>query len=98
MNTVHLVKEVDSMLATCYAPLMYRVNVVLYTRTDNGWKFLPVRRTQQQRFIWDNPDGGVYYLEWHENRKRKRRRASKTSAGRTPAVWRFRFRFSCHSR
>ena len=75
MNTVHSVKEVDSMLATCYAPLMYRVNVVLYTRTDNGWKFLPVRRTQQQRFIWDNPDGGVYYLEWHENRKRKRQTA-----------------------
>ena len=75
MNTVHFLKEVDSTLASCNAPLMYRVNVVLYTRTDNAWKFLPVRRTQQQRFIWDNPDGGVYYLEWHENRKRKRQTA-----------------------
>jgi integrase/recombinase XerD len=63
------------MVATCYPLGMYRVNVVLYTRTDNGWRFLPVRRTQQQRFIWDNPDGGVYYLEWYENRKRKRQTA-----------------------
>lgn len=54
---------------------MYRVNVVLYARSDDGWRFLPVRRTQQQRLIWDSPDGGVYYLEWYENRKRKRQKA-----------------------
>ena len=51
---------------------MYRVNVVLYARTDAGWKFHPVRKTRQGKFLWDNQDGGVYYLEWYEDGKRKR--------------------------
>ena len=59
---------------------MYQVNVVLYARSDERWKFRPVRKTPTGKFIWDNPDGGVYYLEWHENRKRKRQ-----SAGIRPA-------------
>jgi len=51
---------------------MFSVNVVLRTRTDKGWVRVPVKKTAQGRFIWDNPNGGVYYLEWYENGRRKR--------------------------
>ena len=42
---------------------------------DNGWKFQPVRRTQRGKFIWDNSQRGVYYIEWYENGKRRRKPA-----------------------
>jgi site-specific recombinase XerD len=59
---------------------MFSVNVVLRTRTPKGWVRIPVRKTAKGKFIWDNPDGGIYYLEWYEDGKRKRH-----SAGVRPA-------------
>jgi integrase/recombinase XerD len=54
---------------------MFKVNVLIYARTDEGWKFRPVRKAPHGKFIWDNVDGGVYYLEWYEDGKRKRQTA-----------------------
>ncbi len=54
---------------------MFKVNVLVYERTDDGWKFRPVRKTPKGKLIWDKSDGGVYYLEWHEDGKRKRETA-----------------------
>ena len=54
---------------------MFRVNVLVYERTDDGWKFRPVRKTPKGKPIWDKSEGGVYYLEWHEDGKRKRETA-----------------------
>src|SRR5437667_2839417 len=54
---------------------MYQVNVLLYARGEDGWKFLPVRKDPRGKFLWDNAEKGVYYLEWYEDKKRKRQRA-----------------------
>jgi len=54
---------------------MFKVNVLVYERTDDGWKFRPVRKTPKGKLIWDKSDGGVYYLEWHEDGRRKRETA-----------------------
>jgi len=54
---------------------MYRVNLLLYTRGENGWKFQPVRKTPRGKFVWDRNDNGAYYLEWYEDGKRKRKPA-----------------------
>ena len=54
---------------------MYNVNLLLYARTDAGWKFRPVRKTPRGKFIWDRAASGAYYIEWYEDRKRKRERA-----------------------
>jgi len=54
---------------------MYKVNLLLYARGENGWKFQPVRRTPRGRFVWDRSDHGAYYLEWYEHGKRKRKPA-----------------------
>jgi integrase/recombinase XerD len=54
---------------------VYNVNLLLYARTDAGWKFRPVRKTPRGKFIWDRAASGAYYIEWYENRKRKRERA-----------------------
>jgi site-specific recombinase XerD len=51
---------------------MFSVNLVLRVRSDKGWVRIPVRRTPQVKFIWDNHEHGVYYLEWYEDGKRKR--------------------------
>src|SRR5512142_910798 len=59
---------------------MYNVNLLLYARGDNGWKFLPVRKTSRGKFVWDRSERGVYYLEWYEDGKRRR-----ATAGVTPA-------------
>jgi hypothetical protein len=32
---------------------VYNVNLLLYARTDTGWKFRPVRKTPRGKFIWD---------------------------------------------
>jgi integrase/recombinase XerD len=52
---------------------VYSVNVILFARTDEGWKFRPVRRTVRGKFIWDREESGVYYLEWYEDGKRRRK-------------------------
>jgi hypothetical protein len=63
---------------------MFSVNVLLRTHTDKGWVRVPVRKTAKGKFIWDNPNGGIYYLEWYEDGKRKRQ-----SAGvQPPKSWR----------
>jgi site-specific recombinase XerD len=54
---------------------MYKVNLLLYVRGGEGWKFQPVRKTARGKFIWDGTRNGVYYLEWYEDRRRKRARA-----------------------
>lgn len=54
---------------------MFKVNVLVYERTDDGWKFRPVRKTPKGKLIWDKSDGGLYYLDWHEDGKRKRETA-----------------------
>jgi len=54
---------------------MYKVNLLLYARGDSGWKFQRVRKTLRRKFVWDNPEQGVYYLEWYEDGKRRRARA-----------------------
>ena len=59
---------------------MFSVNVVLRVRTEKGWVRCPVRKTAKGKIIWDNPNGGIYYLEWYENGQRKRH-----SAGVQPA-------------
>ena len=59
---------------------MFSVNVLLRTHTEKGWVRVPVRKTAKGKFIWDNPNGGIYYLEWYEDGKRKRQ-----SAGVQPA-------------
>ena len=51
---------------------MYKVNLLLYSRTDDGWKFQPVRKTAQGKFVWDRSENGAYYLEWYEDGKRRR--------------------------
>src|SRR5512138_3756451 len=59
---------------------MYNVNLLLYARGEDGWKFSPVRKTARGKFVWDRPTQGVYYLEWYEDGKRRR-----VTAGSTPA-------------
>jgi len=54
---------------------MFSVNVLLRVRSDKGWVRVPVLKTPKGKLIWDNPDHGVYYLEWYENGKRKRKPA-----------------------
>ena len=54
---------------------MFSVNVVLRVRLDKGWVRIPVRKTPQGKFIWDNPEHGIYYLEWYEEGRRKRQAA-----------------------
>lgn len=54
---------------------MYRVNVLLYARGDDGWKFQPVRKTPRGKFVWDRTENGTFYLEWYEDGKRRRARA-----------------------
>src|SRR6266852_9079935 len=54
---------------------MYRVNLLLYTRGENGWKFQPVRKTARGKFVWDRDETGAYYLEWYEDGKRRRKPA-----------------------
>ena len=54
---------------------MYSVNLLLYTRGENGWKFQPVRKTPRGKFVWDRNETGAYYLEWYEDGKRKRKPA-----------------------
>jgi len=54
---------------------MFNVNLLLYARGEDGWKFQPVRKTPHGKFVWDRADGGTYYLEWYEDRKRRRERA-----------------------
>lgn len=54
---------------------MYRVNLLLYARDDNGWRFQPVRKTPHGKFVWDRNENGAYYLEWYEDGKRRRARA-----------------------
>jgi integrase/recombinase XerD len=54
---------------------MYSVNVVLYARMEDRWNFIPVRKTPKGKFIWDNEEGGVYYIEWYEDGRRRRQRA-----------------------
>ena len=59
---------------------MFNVNLILYSRGDDGWRFQPVRKTPQGKFVWDRAENGVYYLEWYEDGKRRR-----ASAGTRPA-------------
>ncbi len=59
---------------------MVSVKVLLFTRTDEGWRFKPVRSTPKGKLIWDRGDGGMYYIEWYENRTRRRQ-----SVGTEPA-------------
>ena len=54
---------------------MYRVNLLLYIRGEEGWKFQPVRKTPHGKFVWDRNETGAYYLEWYEDGKRKRKPA-----------------------
>ena len=54
---------------------MYRVNLLLYTRGEEGWRFQPVRKTPRGKFVWDRNDTGAYYLEWYEDGRRKRKPA-----------------------
>jgi hypothetical protein len=54
---------------------VYKVNLLLYARADSNWKFQPVRKTSQGKFVWDRSENGTYYLEWYEDRKRRRARA-----------------------
>jgi integrase/recombinase XerD len=54
---------------------MFRVNLLLYARGEDGWKFQPVRKTPRGKFVWDRGESGAYYLEWYEDGKRKRERA-----------------------
>jgi integrase/recombinase XerD len=54
---------------------MFNVNLLLYARGEDGWKFQPVRKTPHGKFVWDRSEAGVYYLEWYEDRKRRRERA-----------------------
>ncbi|SRR6266849_6723178 len=54
---------------------MYRVNLLLYMRGENGWKFQPVRKTPHGKFVWDRSETGAYYLEWYEDGKRRRKPA-----------------------
>jgi integrase/recombinase XerD len=54
---------------------MYKVNLLLYARVDSSWKFRPVRKTSRGKFVWDRGENGAYYLEWYEDRKRRRARA-----------------------
>jgi integrase/recombinase XerD len=54
---------------------MFSVNLLHRIRTENGWVRRPVRRTARGKFIWESSTPGVYYLEWYEDRSRKRQRA-----------------------
>jgi len=54
---------------------MYKVNLLLYARVDSSWKFQPVRKTPQGKFVWGLSENGAYYLEWYEDHKRRRARA-----------------------
>jgi integrase len=55
-------------------------HLLLYARVDNGWKFQPVRKTSQGKFVWDRSDNGAYYLEWNEDGSRRRARAGTSPA------------------
>src|SRR5207248_6341614 len=55
--------------------IMFSVNVLLRVRRDNGWVRIPVRKTAQGKFLWDNSENGIYYLEWYEDKRRRRERA-----------------------
>jgi hypothetical protein len=37
---------------------MYKVNLLLYARGDQGWKFSPVRKNPHGKFVWDRSDQG----------------------------------------
>ncbi len=54
---------------------MFSLNVLLRIKSDNGWVRIPVRKTAEGKFIWDNPGHGIYYLEWYEEGRRKRQTA-----------------------
>lgn len=54
---------------------MFSVNLLLRVRRENGWVRIPVRKTPKGKFIWDNEEGGIYYLEWYEDAKRRRQTA-----------------------
>ncbi len=51
------------------------MNVVLRVKSDDGWIRIPVRKTPEGKFVWDNPEHGIYYLEWYEEGRRKRQTA-----------------------
>jgi hypothetical protein len=59
---------------------VYKVNLLLYARIDTSWKFQPVRKTSQGKFVWDRGETGAYYLEWYEDGKRRRARAGTSPA------------------
>lgn len=71
MSTV--IMKVDTMPRRGQA--MFSVNVLLRVRRENGWVRIPVRKTGRGKFLWDNSESGIYYLEWYEDKKRRRERA-----------------------
>ncbi len=59
---------------------MARVNTLKKIKTDGQWKLVSIPKDRHGRTNWKALPEGLYFIEWYENGKRRRRAAGRTTA------------------